>query len=832
MFRSGHRLAPLAALLFAFALSACGGGGGGSAGPDVVASPGAGPTPTTETQSLRQLNIETEREATSAGGARVALTAIGAGDDPVQWQLGPGSPGALSSATGKSVHYIPPPAGALSAGTTVNIIASAGDASGTTVLVLSPGTTEQAGTPIAEPSVPRASTGQEDPAAPPPEPGIYLIAGNDFGAGWADGSASAARFDTPDGVVRDAQGNVYVADSGNTVIRRISPQGTVSTLAGLPGVPGHADGTGSAARFGRLSGMALGPDGNLYVVDHGNAVIRRVTPGGVVTTVAGTVGVGGSGEQMLNGNPASLAFGPDGRLYIAELWTIRRLEADGTLTTVAGRGTMPGFADGAAGEARFTDLNGIAIDGDGVIYVTDGGWTRVGRNTFAQSAAVRRIAPDGTVTTLAGTGTSGDDGSGAPITGYADGSGADARFSYPQGIVLGPDGNLFVADRGNQVIRRVTPAGQVTTVAGVPGAAGSADGGQGSAHFTSPAGLAAGAGGALIVTDSADHTVRSVGLDGTVTTLAGAAPRSGSQDGAGSTARFNGPWGITRGADGSLYVADTGNATIRRIAPDGSVTTLAGSAGQAGMVNGIGSAARFERPTDVALDAAGNVLVADFGNSVIRRIAPDRTVTTFAGRPDRSQYIEGPPGTASLLEPQAVAWGPDGNAYVADRSGDAVARVTPQGAIATLYGNQDSSEAPFGFGDPSLLLMPRDLTVDSAGNVFVIDSHSALRRIAPDGSLTTLAGVPFQVERRDGTGAQARFNTAQGLALDADGNLYVAEPYAIRRVSPQGEVVTVAGAPLGDSRLRSIHKPMGVVVTGPKTLAYTSGNGVFELRLP
>jgi streptogramin lyase len=824
-----HRLA---ALMLITMLAACGGGGGGSA--DMPAAdgaegdgsgpPSAGAAPATPPTA--SLTISADRQQTSAGGAAVTLTASGGSAGSVQWSLAPDSPGSLGKTTGERVEYLPPPSGSIGANTVINIVAASGDASATITVVLTATSNAGAGTPGANPITPPAPGASENAA-----PGVYLLAGNDFGPGMADGAGTDARFDTPSGIARDAQGNLYVADRFNNVVRRIDPQGKVTTLAGLAGARGHVDAQGGDARFSVISGIAVDSAGNVYVDDYGNAVIRKITPDGHVSTLAGSPGLSGSSDgrgstAQFGGSPSALALDRDGNLYVAETYSIRKVTPDGTVTTI------PGPARSAT--TGFVDLNGIALDDAGNIYVVDGGWTPPSKTsptpTYHTTALIRKITPSGTISTLAGAeGTASfDDG-----LGFADGAGQAARFRYPEGLTIDGDGNLYVADRGNQAIRKVTPNGVVTTVAGMPGAGPSSDGPVASARFTSPAGIAVGADGALYVTDMADHTVRRIVPGDSVSTIAGAAPRAGSADGAGTSALFNSPQGLARDSAGNLYVADSGNAVIRRIAGN-QVSTFAGSVGQTGATDGTGGAARFDRPLGVAADAQGNLFVADQANYLIRRITPAGMTNTYAGIAGRDVFADGPAASASFMEPRGVAVDADGNVYVADRSADAIRKVTPQGVVSTLAGHQDSSDVPYGFGSGNQLGFPLDVAVDGKGNVYTIDSNTAIRKIAPDGAMATLAGVPFQSGTQDGTGSAARFDAPQGLTVDDDGNLYVADSRAIRKITPEGVVTTVAGATAdGQSNpFRSIYRPSRITMTGPKSLAFTSGNGVFELRLP
>ncbi len=261
------------------------------------------------------------------------------------------------------------------------------------------------------------------------------------------------------------------------------------------------------------------------------------------------------------------------------------------------------------------------------------------------NSTIRKITPGAVVTTLAGT---------AGSFGSEDGIGAAARFQYPVGTATDASGNVYVADSGNDTIRKITPGGVVTTLAGTAGSSGSADGIGAAARFNTPAGIATDASGNVYVADTFNATVRKITPGGVVTTLAGTAGSSGSADGIGAAARFRYPAGTATDASGNVYVADPSDNTIRKITPGGVVTTLAGTAGSSGAVDGIGAAARFFGPISTATDASGNVYVADSWNSTIRKITPDGVVTTPVGFAGRAGFVPGSlPG--GLINPQGVA---------------------------------------------------------------------------------------------------------------------------------------------------------------------------------
>lgn len=327
----------------------------------------------------------------------------------------------------------------------------------------------------------------------------------------------------------------------------------------------------------------------------------------------------------------------------------------------------------------------------------------------------------------------------AGSSGSNNGTGSAARFNSPADIALDGSGNVYVTDTGNHTVRKITPAGVVTTLAGQVGVAGSNDG-SGTAQFNHPAGIAVDGSGNIYVADTNNNAIRKVTGTGAVTTLAGKAGVTGSADGTGTAASFNRPSGITADTAGNLYVSDTLNHTIRMVTPAGVVTTIAGTVGASGTVDGTGSAARFYGPQGLALDSSGNLFVADTNNNTIRRLVlASGAVTTVAGQA--------------------------GNAGTADGS---------------------NSQAQFFF--------PSGICIDSTGNLYVADTDNhTLREIMPSGTVSTLAGLAGIRGRADGTGTAARFNFPTGAAISGAGDVYLADTsnHAIRVcVIPSGPSIT------------------------------------------
>jgi sugar lactone lactonase YvrE len=351
-----------------------------------------------------------------------------------------------------------------------------------------------------------------------------------------------------------------------------------------------------------------------------------------------------------------------GNLYVADGRnnTIRKVVVQsGVVTTLAGAARLTGSTDGTGAAARFKSPVGVAADGANNLYIAD---------TFNNT--IRKVVvQSGVVTTLAGT---------AGVYGSADGTGAAAKFVTPQGVAADGAGNLYVADSGNNTIRKVVvQSGVVTTLAGTAGMAGSTDGTGAAALFNVPQGVAVDAAGNLYVADTFNHTIRKVVVQsGVVTTLAGTAGMAGSADGTGSAALFNYPQGVAVDGAGNVYVADSGNNTIRKVVvQSGLVTTLAGTVGMTGSTDGTGSAALFSTPLGVAVDGAGNLYISDSVNRTLRKMAlSSGSVTTLVGAAGQ-QGVKLGQLRGSLNSPAGVAVTSAGVLFIVDKSENAVLAV-------------------------------------------------------------------------------------------------------------------------------------------------------------
>jgi len=613
-------------------------------------------------------------------------------------------------------------------------------------------------------------------------------------SGYADGIGAAARFDGCAGIAVDRAGNVFVADTGNYLVRRIAPDGQVSTVAGRRGGHGWDDGPGTTASFYSLEGLAIDGAGNLYVLD-GAQTVRKITPEGVVSTLAGsplaTGNADGQGATARFYNPDGIAADASGNVYVADTWnnTIRVVSPSGLVRTLAGAAGVEGSGDGTGSGATFARPRALAVDAAGTVYVADTG-----------NDLVRAVAPGGEVTTLAGQ---------KFDFRRINGELASARFSGPYAIAVDAAGVAHVLDSTGPYRTLVRKAGvihgrptvpstathtvtasnsagstqatveiqiqpaDVLTFAGAAGRAGSADGLGAGARFASPADVAVDGAGNAFVVEYLGQKIRKITSSGEVTTLAGA-DSSGSADGVGSAARFSYPTGVAVDAAGNVFVADSGNSTIRRVAPDGTVTTVAGSPGLTGAVDGVAADARFNNPSDVAVDSLGNVFVADTGNSTIRVITPDGVVSTLAGAATSSGFQDGTGAGARFFGPRGVAVGPGGSIYVADAWNRVIRIVSPAGVVTTLAGLAGASGTTDGLGSAARFGTPSRLAVDADGNVWVPDeSNCRIRSITPDGLVSTYTGAGCG--HADGSRAHARFSEPSGIGITPAGELLVAD---------------------------------------------------------
>jgi len=587
--------------------------------------------------------------------------------------------------------------------------------------------------------------------APPPAfspTTLKLVAGSIGGSGNLNGTGPAARFDYAAGTAVDSAGNMYVADFTNYVIRKISPTGVVTTLAGKMNQSGDTDGTGDNARFGSLDDLVLDSKGDLIVLDGPN--LRRVTPAGVVTTifVAWT--------QFPKLTISRIAIDRNDNLYLSNTYSrqIYKVTTAGVLSTYPIVLGSPHTLAPTSGYI-YNGQVGIAVDAAGNLYAAEPVQNRI-----------RKIAPDGTATIF-------------------------ATLTEPRSMTMSQDGTLIVSS--GTLVSRVHADGSATPVtitAGTPEA---------EACLKSIN---------LVGKDRSENLLISTGpmlcrvVNGITTVVAGAQLEFGTAvDGAGVAARFQYVGGLTQDSTGNIYLTD--GESLRKITPAGVVSTIANSiprghgivmdstgnmlaisgdtivkvttagvvtplaGNRAGLLtDGVGTAATFNSPAGITVDAAGNAYVADTGNGAIRKVTPAGVVSTIGAN------------GASFSLPSGITIDSAGTLFIA--SGNSIYKVTPNGEVSRLAGS-DNSGYRDGPGSQALFEAVRNISIDKHGNLYVTELYHRVRKITPSGEVSTLAGQDGKQGIQLGT-LPATLDAPNQIMSDADGRLTISTMGAVLRI--------------------------------------------------
>ncbi len=621
-------------------------------------------------------------------------------------------------------------------------------------------------------------------------------------AAFANGTGTTASFNRPYTLRMDASGNMIVADTYNQMIRIVTPAGVTTTYAG-DGSVGSSNGTRTSSNFNNPGNIAFDSAGNMYITDQANFLIRQISTAGMVSTFAGSGAVGSTDGPAASATfvgPSGIAFDNAGNLYVADKpgATIRKITPLGIVSTFAGSGSSS-YANGTGTAASFNFPSNLTFDAAGTLYVCD-----------QFNNKIRKITQAGVVSDFAGNGTQG----------ATDGALATSSFNRPFDICIDRAGNMFVADEFSHNIRKIDPAGVVTTNAG-NGIAGAVAGVGAGASFNYPTGVAADGLGNVYVSETLGHKIRKVIATGY--TIDKPLPTGLTFDV--TTGIITGTptaiWALTTytvtayNADGSSsttvdievvlppapnisyqtpqkYLVNT---TIPPLAPAntggpvpatiyGLTTTFAGT-GARGSTNGAALSATFNSPTRLTKDASDNFYVADRDNNQIRKISSAGIVTTFA---------------TGFNLPNGVIINTDGNLYVANTTANLINKVTPSGVV-TVFAGSGSQTFANGTGTAASFYYPYGISCDLSGNLYVADSfNNRIRKITSAAVVTTYAGNG-SATWADGPAANASFNIPNCTSVDISGTLYVSDPsnYRIRKITTAGQVSTFAGTGIAGS---------------------------------
>jgi sugar lactone lactonase YvrE len=622
---------------------------------------------------------------------------------------------------------------------------------------------------------------------------IYTAAGNGVQIFSGDGGpAKAAQLNSPFGVAVDKNGNIYIADMQNNRVRKLSPSGIITTVAGdsIQGFNGDG-GPGTSAELSAPSDIAVDASGNIYISDQANNRIRKLNSSGIISTIAGTGAAGFNGDTIAAVNaelnaPAALVFDTAGDLFIADSQNqrIRKINAAGIITTVAGNGQVGWSGNGGlATNARLGIPTGIALDKAGNLYIAESG-----------NLIVRKVNTTGIISAFAGSGVPGFSGDG--------GQAVSAEFYRIQNLAIDSAGNLLIADYGNYRIRKVNTSGIISTFAGTGTPGYSGDGGlANAAQLNGLIGLAADNNGNVYLSDNADNRIRKIDLSGKISTIAGNGVLIYSGDGGPATAaQLNSPWDVAVNNSGDLYIADSGNNRIRKVNSSGVIQTVAGN-GIAGFSGdgGLATSAKFNNPRSIACNRNGNLYINDISNNRIRKVDQAGVISTVAGNGTAGFSGDGGQATAAQLDfPYGIALDSIGNIYIADNGNLRIRKVDLSGIITTVAGTGVyGSAGDGGAATAAQFLDPEAVMVDSKGVIYIADaSDHKVRQINKAGIISLFAGIGTQGYAGDGGSAQlAQLASPTGLASDLSGNIYIADwnNNRIRMVNAAGIIFTVAG---------------------------------------
>ncbi|MEI8280291.1 MAG: hypothetical protein WCG87_11050, partial [Bacteroidota bacterium] len=622
------------------------------------------------------------------------------------------------------------------------------------------------------------------------------------------GGNGAVGIMVPHNIAVNVTGSLYVAEPINSRIRMINTSGIVTSIAGtsnlstqllgctIAGQYGFSgdNGAATAALLNKPAGVAVDTFGNVYISDALNNRIRKINSAGIISTIAGNGTAGYNGDNIaattaqLN-NPSGIFVDSIGVLYIADNGNnrVRMVSLTGVITTIAGNGTAGYNGDNISPSTA--ELNGPTnvFKNQNGVYITD-------RN----NNRIRLVGNGNIITTVAGNGTTGYTGDNGPAL--------SATLNSPAGITIDASNNLYIADYGNNCIRKVTFSGTITTIAGNGTQGNSGDGGQATlATLNSPIDVCINSNGNLYIADSGNFIIRTINTSGIINTYTGAyTDYKNGDNGPAIAANACAISNVVTDAAGNLYFSEPEHNIIRIVSNSGIITTIAGT-GTTGYTgdNGIATQATLNLPEGLDIDQAGNLYIADKKNNCIRQVNSSGIISTIAGT-GTSGYSgdNGPATSARLYYPTGVTIDQLGNIYIADNGNHAIRMVnTSTGNISTIAGDGTGIQGFSGDNGPATsakLSSPYKVAISSTtNNIYISDrKNNRIRKMTLGGNISTIAGTGTPSYNGDGISATlANLNNPVGISIDASDNIYIADSgnHRIRRFKDGGTIATIAG---------------------------------------
>jgi sugar lactone lactonase YvrE len=661
-----------------------------------------------------------------------------------------------------------------------------------------------------------------------------------FGGDGVVGGAPLALLNHPVAVTLDATGNVYIADTNNCAVRKVTSAGTITTIAGIGSSCGFAGdgGKGTAANLNGPEGVAADGLGNLYIGDYNNCRVRRVVLAtDIISTFAGNgscsySGDGGAAAAASLAYPSGVAVDTANNLYIGDTnnYVIRMVtKANNKISTIAGNHTAGFTGDGgAATSAEMQRPFGIAVNGAGTL-VTFGDYDNHRVRQFTVGGNIKTVAGTGTACTWS---TSNSCGEGGLAT--------SASLYYPVGVALASGGAVYLANSGNMVIDSFTVGGNLnvkagnhsntmeTLVTGTPATG---------AELNYPWGLANDSAGNVYVADSHNFVVRElVKSSGLLNIIAGNGTSGFTGDGgAGASAELSYAWGVTKDAAGNVYISDGYNCLVREVNTAGNINLFAGvvvTNPQCGYTGdgGPATSAKLYQPFGMGVDKSGAIYVTDSSEHVVRKVSGG-TIITIAGIGGLSGYSgDGGPATSALLNaPTAVTVDPAGNVFIADTNNCRVREINAAtGVITTVAGTGVCGFTGDGLAATNGVGYPQGLAVDANGNLFIGDFSNRVRWVAPNGFMTTIAGTGAGGYKGDGGLATAAvLNEPTGVALDSAGDVIFSDynNFLVRKITAFSALNTNMGSlAFGITSVGTTSSPQTLTVSayGPVTISNIS----------